>query len=165
MLRVLGILVLIALYVSFIVDVVRTPRADARALPKLLWLGLVTSIVGAVEITLIAVGADPTIVATIGGAWGATIGAIILLVANPPPTLNPGDTLNVTTPAGQPTAVTTVATPPRADQPPVTCSAFHRSVPVPPDRRSVVLVAPQRSAVRRPCHASSAGPPVVWMSR
>ena len=41
MLRVLGILVLIALYVSFIVDVVRTPRADARALPKLLWLVIV----------------------------------------------------------------------------------------------------------------------------
>ena len=41
MLRVLGILVLIALYVSFIVDVVRTPRADVRALPKLLWLVIV----------------------------------------------------------------------------------------------------------------------------
>ena len=41
MLRVLGILVLIALYISFIVDVVRTPRADARSLPKLLWLIIV----------------------------------------------------------------------------------------------------------------------------
>ncbi len=41
MLRVLGILVLIALYVSFVVDVVRTPRADVRALPKLLWLVIV----------------------------------------------------------------------------------------------------------------------------
>lgn len=45
--------------------------------------------------------------------------AIIAFVANQPPTLNPGDTFNVTTPAGQPNATTTVATPPAADKPPV----------------------------------------------
>jgi hypothetical protein len=46
-------------------------------------------------------------------------GAVIALVANQPPTLAPGDTFNVTTPAGQPNVVTTVATPPAADKPPV----------------------------------------------
>lgn len=47
-------------------------------------------------------------------------GAIIALIANQPPTLNPGDTFNVTTPSGQPNSVTTVATPPAADPPPIT---------------------------------------------
>lgn len=41
MLRVIGILVLIALYISFIIDVLRTPRAEVRSLPKPLWLLIV----------------------------------------------------------------------------------------------------------------------------
>ena len=41
MLRVIAILVLIALYISFIIDVVRTPRSQARSLPKALWLAIV----------------------------------------------------------------------------------------------------------------------------
>lgn len=41
MLRVLGILVLVALYISFIIDVIRTPSAEARSLPKALWLVIV----------------------------------------------------------------------------------------------------------------------------
>ena len=41
MLRVFGILVIIALYISFVVDVVRTPGTDARSLPKALWLVIV----------------------------------------------------------------------------------------------------------------------------
>ena len=41
MLRVLGVLVLIALYISFIIDVIRTPRAEVRSLPKALWLVIV----------------------------------------------------------------------------------------------------------------------------
>lgn len=44
MLRVLGVLVLVALYISFIIDVLRTPRLEARTLPKLLWLALVVLI-------------------------------------------------------------------------------------------------------------------------
>ncbi|HLQ47553.1 MAG TPA: hypothetical protein VK233_01175 [Candidatus Dormibacteraeota bacterium] len=87
--------------------------------PTNLWLGLATAIQGAVAVSAVALGADPAIVATISGAWGAVFGAIILVVAGQPPTLNPGDKFNVTTPAGQPTAVTTVATPPAADPPPV----------------------------------------------
>jgi len=41
MLRVLGILVLVALYISFIIDVLRTPRSEVRSLPKALWLVIV----------------------------------------------------------------------------------------------------------------------------
>jgi hypothetical protein len=50
MLRVLGVIILIALYISFAVDVARTPRSEARALPKWLWLiiVLVLPIVGGV---------------------------------------------------------------------------------------------------------------------
>lgn len=44
MLRVLAILVLVSLYISFIIDVLRTPRQEARTLPKLLWLALVVLI-------------------------------------------------------------------------------------------------------------------------
>lgn len=46
-------------------------------------------------------------------------GAVIALIANQPPTLNPGDTFHVQTATGQPNVTTTVATPPAADQPPV----------------------------------------------
>ena len=50
MLRVLGVIVLVALYISFAVDVFRTPRGEARALPKWLWLiiVLILPIVGGV---------------------------------------------------------------------------------------------------------------------
>lgn len=41
MLRVLGALVLIALYIYFILDVLRTPRGQTRTLPKFVWLLLV----------------------------------------------------------------------------------------------------------------------------
>ena len=41
MLRVVGVLVLIALYISFIIDVLRTPRSEVRGLPKALWLVIV----------------------------------------------------------------------------------------------------------------------------
>jgi hypothetical protein len=39
--KVIGALVLIALYISFIIDVIRTPSVDARSLPKAVWLLLV----------------------------------------------------------------------------------------------------------------------------
>lgn len=41
MLRVLAVLLLLAIYISFVVDVVRTPAATTRAIPKLLWLLIV----------------------------------------------------------------------------------------------------------------------------
>lgn len=41
MLRVAAVLFVIALYIYFIIDVLRTPRDDTRSLPKLVWLLLV----------------------------------------------------------------------------------------------------------------------------
>ena len=41
MLRVAGVLFVIALYIYFIIDVLRTPRGDTRSLPKFVWLILV----------------------------------------------------------------------------------------------------------------------------
>jgi len=41
MLRVAGVLFAIALYIYFIIDVLRTPRGDTRSLPKAVWLLLV----------------------------------------------------------------------------------------------------------------------------
>ena len=87
--------------------------------PTNLWLGLATAIQGAIAVTAVTLGADAQIVATISGAWGAVFGALILVVAGQAPTVNPGDTIKVTTPAGQPTYQTTVATPPAQDPPPV----------------------------------------------
>ena len=85
--------------------------------PTNLWLGLTTAIVGAIQISLVAIGLDPAIVATVGGAWGTVIGAVILVIANQPPTLAPGDTFKIQTPAGTPNT-TGVVTPPE----PVTVS-------------------------------------------
>ena len=44
MLRVLGVLVGVALYIYFIIDVLRTPRGETRSLPKFVWLLLVVLI-------------------------------------------------------------------------------------------------------------------------
>ena len=41
MLRVIGVLFALALYIYFIIDVVRTPRGTTRNLPKWLWLIIV----------------------------------------------------------------------------------------------------------------------------
>jgi len=38
MLRVAGVLFAVALYIYFIIDVLRTPRGEARTLPKAVWL-------------------------------------------------------------------------------------------------------------------------------
>jgi hypothetical protein len=85
--------------------------------PTNLWLGLATAIVGAISVTSVALGADPAIVATLSGAWGGVVGAIILVVANQPPTLSAGDTYTISTPKGQPNYEATVAAPPAATKP------------------------------------------------
>jgi hypothetical protein len=40
-LRVVGVLVILGLYISFIIDVLRTPGTQVRSLPKAVWLILV----------------------------------------------------------------------------------------------------------------------------
>ena len=87
--------------------------------PTNLWLGLVSAIAGAVSSTLLVLGVDPAVVAALLGGYVTVAGSVIALIAYLPPTLNPGDTFHVTTPAGQPNATSTVATPPAADPPPV----------------------------------------------
>ena len=44
MLRVAGVLLALAFYIWFIVDVIRTPRVSVRTLPKFVWLLLVVLI-------------------------------------------------------------------------------------------------------------------------
>lgn len=83
--------------------------------PTNLWLGLTTAVIAAVQVTLITLGYDAVAVGTILGAAGAVVGALILLVANQPPTVNPGSQVNVTTPSGQDTATGTLGVTPGGD--------------------------------------------------
>jgi multisubunit Na+/H+ antiporter MnhB subunit len=76
--------------------------------PTNLWLGLTSAVVGAVTVTLIALGYDAQIVGTLSGAWGAVGGAIVVIVAGQPPTLAPGDTFKVATPGDQDNVTHTV---------------------------------------------------------
>lgn len=79
--------------------------------PTQLWLGAAATIWG----LIVAVAhVDPTI----AGLGGAAIGSVILLIANQPPTVNPGDRITVTTATGQPNYQTTIAEPPKQDPPP-----------------------------------------------
>lgn len=87
--------------------------------PTNLIVGAFQALVGAVVIVLANLVPPIDIPGAVVGAIVLAFGALIALVANQPPTLNPGDTFHVTTPTGQPNAVTTVATPPAADKPPV----------------------------------------------
>jgi membrane associated rhomboid family serine protease len=76
--------------------------------PTNLWLGLTTAISGAVAASAIVLGADPTIVGTLAGVWSGVLGAAILLIANQPPVLSPGDTFTKVTPTGEPNKTVTV---------------------------------------------------------
>ncbi len=70
--------------------------------PTNLWLGLTTAIVGAITVSLIALGYDAQVVGVVSGAWGAVVGAIVLVVAGQPPTIKEGDTFKVQTPDDTP---------------------------------------------------------------
>ena len=87
--------------------------------PTNLWLGLTTAVSGAIAASLIALGTDPAIVGTLAGVWQGVLGAAILLIANQPPTLSPGDSFTVKTAGAAPNYTTVVAHPPAQDAPPV----------------------------------------------
>lgn len=76
--------------------------------PINLWLGVTTAAAGFVTVSLIALGADPTVVANIVGAGAGVMGAVIALVAGQPPTIASGGQVNVQTPAGQPNGTATL---------------------------------------------------------
>lgn len=76
--------------------------------PVNLWLGLTTAATGFIAVTCIQLGADPIAVANIAGSGTALLGAGIALVAGQAPTINPGDVVKVTTPAGEPNRTVTV---------------------------------------------------------
>jgi len=76
--------------------------------PTNLWLGLVSALSGAIAATAIVLGADGETVGILAGVWSAVIGACILIIANQPPTVSSGDTVNVVTPAGEPNRTVTV---------------------------------------------------------
>lgn len=77
------------------------------------------ALIGAVIIVLANLVPPIDIPGAVVGAIVLAFGALIALVANQPPTLNPGDQFATATPKGQPNYVTTVATPPAADKAPV----------------------------------------------
>src|SRR5258708_8456123 len=52
-------------------------------------------------------------------AINSAFAGVIAVIAYQPPTVNPGDKLNVTTPQGTATYVQTIATPPAQSPPPV----------------------------------------------
>lgn len=85
--------------------------------PPNLILGAFTAVFNVIVLVLAAQGIaiEPAVTAAVNLAAGS----VIAVIAYQPPTLNPGDTFNVATPAGQPNFETTVATPPHADAPPV----------------------------------------------
>jgi len=91
--------------------------------PTNLILGAFTALLGA-AVVILGVLPHPIIIpAAVVGAVTLAFGALVALIANQPPTLSPGDTYTTVTPKGQPNYVTTVATPPAADQPPVPVTA------------------------------------------
>jgi hypothetical protein len=67
--------------------------------PTNLWLGAFTAVFNVIVATVNVLGypLDTGVVATANIAAAA----VIVLVANQPPTVNPGDTVHVTTPEGQ----------------------------------------------------------------
>lgn len=79
-----------------------------RGRPTNLWVGLASSIVGAIGATAIVAGVDPAIVATLSTSYLGVAGAAIALIAVQPPTVTPGSPVNVQTPAGEPNATATL---------------------------------------------------------
>lgn len=85
--------------------------------PANLVLGAVTAVI---NLTFLLLGqAGVVITPELVAAVNIVAGAIVALVANQPPTVNPGDTIHITTPTGLPNYETTVATPPAQSPPPV----------------------------------------------
>lgn len=69
--------------------------------PTNLVLGAFTAISGAVVVILANLQPPIIIPGAVVGGVGVAFGALIALIANQPPTVNPGDTVTVQTPSGE----------------------------------------------------------------
>jgi hypothetical protein len=75
-----------------------------------LWIGLVSALSGAVSLTAILVfNADAEVVGPLAAVWQGVLGTVVILVANQPPTVKPGDEITIQTPKGQENVTQTVA--------------------------------------------------------
>ena len=74
------------------------------------WIGLITAAASLVQVLVVTLlpEVNPATVAVVIGAVTGFLGVLIAFVAGQPPTLNPGDTVTVVTPQGQPNATVTV---------------------------------------------------------
>ncbi len=71
--------------------------------PTNLWLGFAAAVIGFGSVTATSIlHLDPETVVTVAGSLTALVGALIVLVANGPATVNEGDTVNVITPDDAP---------------------------------------------------------------
>ena len=77
--------------------------------PTNLILGAITALFNLVILVLAALEPPIIIPAVVVGAANLAIGAVIALIANQPPTVNPGSTINVVTPASAPNQTQTVS--------------------------------------------------------
>ncbi len=100
--------------------------------PVNLVVGAFQAVLGAIVLALGALDPPIVIQAPVVAAVVIAFGAVIAVVAGQPPTLNPGDQFRTVTPQGTPNYVTTVATPPAADAPPVPDVAPPTITTVPP---------------------------------
>jgi hypothetical protein len=87
--------------------------------PINLVVGAFSAIVNVIVLILAALVPPIIIPAVIVSGLNVAAFAVVALIANQPPTLSPGDKFNTQTAPGLPNYVTTVATPPAADKPPV----------------------------------------------
>lgn len=78
--------------------------------PTNLWLGLTGSAIAFLQVAIVTLlpDVDPVAVATVLGALGLLLGAVIALIANQPPTVNAGTEVNVVTPPDEPNRTVTV---------------------------------------------------------
>ena len=72
--------------------------------PTNLWLALVTAVLTFAQVVLVNVvpQVDAAEVATILGSLGGVLAVAIALIANQPAVVQPGDTITVVTPKGEP---------------------------------------------------------------
>jgi hypothetical protein len=68
--------------------------------PTNLWNGLAVALISLVSVTIMQLlpDVDSEVVATLAAATTLFLGSVIAIVANQPPTLNPGDPYTVVTP-------------------------------------------------------------------